>query len=832
LRLLAFCSALAATLCLGVSPAAAAISFSDGADTVTTPKFEWNFGNAGDNPEQVEGLKWRDSTETLGPNIAASGSGYCDDPGEFWGQSYGNADGQGPGPVVAGSRGDWVQRGRRSLEINSLSPTPCSGDEPPVPVRTRYTFFDEGAAANMVRVERRFSFAPTQEAYVVQGVRAYVPRLPAGTYNQEIYPEGDGDLVTVGLCDVCIRTDWNDSWVALNASGSNAGMLILRDPANASPASITLDYDGSSGSNNTGITLDRPTGSWKDTLTETEYLCFYDATSWPPAERTATRLPDGCAPATPPINTAAPAVSAGAGNPRAGEKFFATSGSWDNATGAYAFQWLHCGDSCQQISGATGSSYTAGSADAGKSLKVRVTATGSGGETEFAESNVAGTVSGHVYEGDKDGPAVANARVQVCRRSGNPCRSTTTAADGSYKVQAPLVGKFRVTAFPPAGSNAVAHTRSTITRVKPEVDKPGQDVVLGVVKPPPPEVDLSGSGVRGKSAEGIPVVHWQEPFVIDYETDIDNEVEARVDFPDGQTLRVDPQQPVEPSPKNSANGIFKFPIQPLYPNHGAARVTIVVRAARTPEQIAQYEQEVAEEEAEEEEAEEEEDEEEEENEEEDEEPEEEEETEEEEGEEEEQEDEEEEDEEDEEEEPGPGGPEEETTFPIYIDPSGYVRTVSGAPLGGATVRLYQSESKTGPFALVANGSAVMSPLNRVNPDLSEADGHFGWDVIAGFYKVQVEKSGCHAPAQAGQAIVETGVMTIPPPVENIDLRLECVASVTPAPVGSGTPPLATAPIGPGAKRPKPLKCKKGFHKKRAHGKVRCVKVKRKHRPHR
>ena len=39
----------------------------------------------------------------------------------------------------------------------------------------------------------------------------------------------------------------------------------------------------------------------------------------------------------------------------------------------------------------------------------------------------------------------------------------------------------------------------------------------------------------------------------------------------------------------------------------------------------------------------------------------------------------------------------------------------------------------------------MSPMNRVNPDLSEADGHFGWDVIAGFYKVRVAKSGCNAP---------------------------------------------------------------------------------------
>jgi hypothetical protein len=789
----AFLLTLAAAFCVWAAPAGAAIELTEGPNTVVTPKFECNFGDAGDNPEQVEGLKLREPSELFGPNIAASGGGYCGDPGEFWGQSYGNADGQGPGPVVAGSRGDWVPRGGRSLEISSASPTTCSGDTPPIPVRTRYTFFDQGPAAGMVRVERRFSFAANQQDYSVQGVRAYVPRLPSGTYNQEIFPDATGaSLTTVGLCDVCRHTDdWNKTWVALNASGSDAGLLILRDPGNTSPASITLDYDGSSGSNNTGITLDRPApASWKTALTETEYLCFYDAASWPPAERSATRLPDGCAPASPPINTAPPAISAGAGNPRAGEKFNAAAGKWDNATAAFSYQWSRCLDSaCQQIAGATGTSYVATAADAGRSLKVRVTATAPGGETDVAASNLAGTISGHIYEGSKD-PAnlVPFAQVQVCRRSGSPCRSTTTDAGGAYAVQAPMVGKFRVTAFPPAGSNAVAHTRSTITRVRAEADAAGRDVVLGTLKAPPPQVGFSGSGVRGQSAEGVPVVHWQEPFVIDYESDLDNEVEARVEFPDGQQLRVDPEQPVEPSPKDPENGIFKFSIQPLYPNHGAARVSIVVRGQRSEAQIEAEEKEIEAEEDEEEEAEEEEDEEEEENEEEDEEPEEDEENEEEEGEEEDTEDEEEETEEDEEEEEtGPGNPEE-ITFPIYIDPSGFVHTVSGAPLGGATVTLLRSENKDGPFAAVPNGSAAMSPLNRHNSDLSEADGHFGWDVIAGFYKVRVEKGGCHAPAQPGQTAVETTVMTIPPPVTNLDLRLECEAPPDPGPPVSERPP--------------------------------------------
>jgi hypothetical protein len=721
-------------LCAWAGSARAAVVATEGADTVTTPRFELDFGDSSANVEWVQGLKWRPSTAVaFGSSIAASGGGGCGDATEFWGQSYGNADGQGPGPVVAGSRGSWEVRGRRTVEISSIAPEVCSGDTPPVPVRTRYSFFDEGPSANLIRMERRWSFSPLQEPYAVQGMRAYVPRLPSGTYNQEIYPKGDGELVTSGICNVCVVTgaDWNGKWVALNSSATNAGMMIIRAAGNSSPASITLDFDSSSGSNNTGVSLDRPLpNGWTAPLTETEFLCFYDATTWPVAERSATRLPDGCAEAVPPIITEPPALSAGAGNPRVGERFFASPGKWENATGTFTYQWSRClEDVCQQLPTATGTEYTATSADVGHQLKVAVTATGVGGETDVAESNVAGAVSGHVFEGSRTGPAVAGARVQVCRRSGSPCRTGVTDGSGLYRVQAPVVGKYRVTAFPPAGSNAVARTRRTITRVKAEVEATGQDVVLGVVKPPPPTVGFGGSGVRSKSAEGVPVVHWQEPFKIEYEADPDFEVEIRIEFPDGKQLRLDPELPPKPSPKDPTKGIFAFPVPPLFPNHGAGRVTVVSHAPRTEPEIEQEEQEAEDEETEEEEQEEEE--------------------------------------------------EEETSFPIYIDPSGFVRTVDGAPLAGAKVTLFRSDAKSGPFAVVPDGSAVMSPMNRVNPDLSEASGHFGWDVIAGFYKVRVEKAGCHAPGAAGIPTVETAVMTIPPPVTNLDIRLQCDPAVAP-----------------------------------------------------
>ena len=776
--LLTFLLVALALICACVpAQAGAAVAIDEGVDTVETPNYKFNFGDPAGNIERVDELNWRrEAILAFGGDLANQGGGACGEVSEFWGQSYGNVDFQSPGPVVAGNRGTWGQRGQRSVEINSASPTVCSGDTPPVPVRTRYTFFDAGPAVNTVRVERRWSFAANQThiATLAQGMRAYVPRLPGGTFNQVVFPNAAGtELLTRGTSGPTVEADWNNSWMALNASGDNSGMLILRDPASvaANPASVTTDNDGSSGSNNSGVTLDRPLANWVVPLTETEYLCFYDATSWPVAERSPTRLPDGCKAATAPINVTPPAVSAGAGNPTVGEAFTATPGTWDFSNNSFTYQWFRCkGETCTAIPGAQGTEYTATATDVGSSLRVEVTTGSPGGETETATSSVAGSISGHVYEGEKSpAKAAAGAPVQVCKLKGTPCRSTVTDGNGFYRVQVPVAGDYRVTAYPPAGSNAASKTRETITRAKAEVEKTGQDVVLPLPKPPPPSVEFTGAGVRGTTGEGVPVVHWQEPFTIRKEADCDSKVEARLEFGNGQTLRV---QPTGSEPLSGGGCVFPLSFQPLIPNHGAARMRILALPPRGAGEEEAEEKEIEEEEAEEEEQEDEEEEEPEEPEEEEETPEEEEDSEEE---EENEEDEEEEQEEDEEEEN-----EEEDVFPIYIDPSGYVRTVDGAPLTGATVTLLRSDAAGGPFSVVPDGSAVMSPSNRRNPDASEGDGHFGWDVIAGFYKVRAEKAGCHAPG-AGDPTVETAVMTIPPPVTNLDIRLQCDAPASSPP---------------------------------------------------
>ncbi len=117
-------------------------------------------------------------------------------------------------------------------------------------------------------------------------------------------------------------------------------------------------------------------------------------------------------------------------------------------------------------------------------------------------------------------------------------------------------------------------------------------------------------------------------------------------------------------------------------------------------------------------------------------------------------------------------------FSMYIDPSGIVKDTNGNPVEGATVTLYRSDSLAGPFDVVPDGSAIMDISNRVNPFTTGTQGLFGWDVIAGFYKVRAEKQGCTAPApNQVQSFVETSVLTIPPPVTDLELVLDCGAPV-------------------------------------------------------
>jgi thermolysin metallopeptidase-like protein/PKD domain-containing protein/nidogen-like len=121
----------------------------------------------------------------------------------------------------------------------------------------------------------------------------------------------------------------------------------------------------------------------------------------------------------------------------------------------------------------------------------------------------------------------------------------------------------------------------------------------------------------------------------------------------------------------------------------------------------------------------------------------------------------------------PGGTPVVIAFDVYIDPSGVVVDQSGEPLDGATVTLYRSDAFDGPFTAVPDGSGLMSVANRNNPDTTRGGGRFGWDVVAGYYRVRAEREGCVSSTDPAQPYVETETLTIPPPVTDLHLVLSC-----------------------------------------------------------
>ncbi len=115
---------------------------------------------------------------------------------------------------------------------------------------------------------------------------------------------------------------------------------------------------------------------------------------------------------------------------------------------------------------------------------------------------------------------------------------------------------------------------------------------------------------------------------------------------------------------------------------------------------------------------------------------------------------------------------------IYIDPSGTVVDTHGNPIPGATVTLLRSDDANGPFTAVPEGSPLMSPGNRRNPDVTGDDGKFGWDVLTGYYEIQAEKAGCADPSNPGNDYVVSPAMQIPPAVSGLKLVLSCPQAPT------------------------------------------------------
>jgi hypothetical protein len=109
----------------------------------------------------------------------------------------------------------------------------------------------------------------------------------------------------------------------------------------------------------------------------------------------ATSNPTGVIQSARPANTTEPSIS---GTATVGQRLTANRGEWvGNQPITYAFQWLRCnasGDDCSEISGATDNRYTVVAADAGRTIRVRVTARNDAGTTSAISNPTAQVGSG------------------------------------------------------------------------------------------------------------------------------------------------------------------------------------------------------------------------------------------------------------------------------------------------------------------------------------------------------------------------------------------------------------------------------------------------------
>ncbi|HEY7830411.1 MAG TPA: hypothetical protein VIC06_07595 [Solirubrobacteraceae bacterium] len=312
---------LSAGTALGIWLAAAApvgaVTIDTQTRTVTAARLSMAFGAL--EPDVVRSLQWTDSAGTQGETLVDNTEeaicpnapkGY---PANFWGESYGDGSaGTNPELVFGGSNGSWSSPAPDQVQSSTEYPVGCSKYKEAVPVGTTYTYYDTLPQANEIMLKRTWSFALSQRLpAAATGFRAYVPQLPLTHYGQVLYPNA-GSLQTETISptncgkSACLK-ELSGAWFAINDgtagdSQDGSGMIVLRDASDIPGAKLAIQgtFVGAAFpnpiANLSSIDLPVPNGGLGAPITEIEYLCFYDATSWPQAQREALQLPPGCGP--------------------------------------------------------------------------------------------------------------------------------------------------------------------------------------------------------------------------------------------------------------------------------------------------------------------------------------------------------------------------------------------------------------------------------------------------------------------------------------------------------------------------------------------------------
>jgi hypothetical protein len=196
-----------------------------------------------------------------------------------------------------------------------------------------------------------------------------------------------------------------------------------------------------------------------------------------------------------PANVSPPSIS---GTASVGGVLSASTGTWTGSP-TFSYRWLNCaagGLSCLPIGGATESTYTAESADAGSTLEVQVTATTSAGSSAVESSPTAAvtappasaqppTISGTATEsqvlsaspGTWSGyPAPSFAyQWERCEGSGQGCASISGATEPTYTSETADVGstlEVQVTATNSVGSSSAESSPTAAVTAPPASTQP------------------------------------------------------------------------------------------------------------------------------------------------------------------------------------------------------------------------------------------------------------------------------------------------------------------------------------------------------------------------
>jgi hypothetical protein len=224
------------------------------------------------------------------------------DPEDFFGEGLGvplSMTGRADDPLVVDNRYASVASNQTATTLTTTTTgLDFQGNATNVPIAsTDYTVYPAGDPnQNEFRVSRTINFTPSTPIYASPGVRFYMPYVSENFFIA-LYPSTDGAIKAVDSSQcilVCVVTDWTGQWFADDADG-DGGMMVIRDPSSTAPAELVIAFEEESQENLTSIALLQPTNGFKAPVTETEWVCFYDRSTWSFDAQQSGELPQGCA---------------------------------------------------------------------------------------------------------------------------------------------------------------------------------------------------------------------------------------------------------------------------------------------------------------------------------------------------------------------------------------------------------------------------------------------------------------------------------------------------------------------------------------------------------